>query len=474
MMDVKEKIERYFESHKEEYLEDLAKLIAIDSSRSEEKPGMPFGEGPAEVLKTALEIAEKYGFYTENHDNYFGIVQLNNEKERKLDILGHLDVVPADNDWEITAPFEMKIKDGRVYGRGTADDKGPVLAAMYALRAIKELKLPLKNNVRLFLGCNEESGAADTRKYFKEIGPAEMTLTPDSDFPVVNIEKGSLTGIIESSHTDNGSLPRVLSIEGGKARNIICGECTAMLEGLSLDDMQDAIEKACAETGVDFIPEDMGNGIVCVKAIGVSAHAASPKNGNNANTAMLHLLHKLPIARSEGYERLCTLNDIFPHGDTCGKAAGIYMKDDISGEITVCLNILKYSRESLYSLFDARLPVCADEENLKPVGEKVTTAGFKWIGNRSEAHHVPEESPFIQTLLKTYEEFAGEKGYCIAMGGGTYCHSLANGVAFGMAMRNKGVQNMMHGRHEFAEIDTLMMGGKIYASVILKLCNDFD
>ena len=149
-------LKAFFESHREEFLADLAALIAIDSQRTEAKEGMPYGEGPAAALAKTLEMAEGYGLYTENWENYLGTIQLNDDKERKLEILAHLDVVPEGKGWTVTEPFVMKEMDGRVYGRGTADDKGPALAAIYALRAIKELGIPLKENVRVTVGCDEE------------------------------------------------------------------------------------------------------------------------------------------------------------------------------------------------------------------------------------------------------------------------------------------------------------------------------
>ena len=150
----REKIDAYIDSKKEEMLNDLAYLVRINSQKGEAQEGKPFGEGPAEVLAAGESLMKKYGLITKNYDNYVVTGDLS-EAEKGLDVLAHLDVVPVTEDWKVTQPFEPKIVDGRMYGRGTADDKGPAIALLYALRAIKELGVPMKRSVRLVMGGAE-------------------------------------------------------------------------------------------------------------------------------------------------------------------------------------------------------------------------------------------------------------------------------------------------------------------------------
>jgi len=198
----KNQIEEYFHNHKDEMLNDICDLIRIRSDRSEAKEDMPFGEGPAKALKAALELAEGMGFNTTNYDNYVGAIDFN-DKEKQLDILAHLDVVPVSDDWTVTKPFEPIMKDGKLYGRGSADDKGPALAALYALKAVKDLNIPLSKNVRLILGTDEECGSSDIAYYYKKEKEAPMTFSPDADFPVINIEKGGLHSPFESKFEED-------------------------------------------------------------------------------------------------------------------------------------------------------------------------------------------------------------------------------------------------------------------------------
>lgn len=139
----RDRTDSYIESKREEMLEDLKTLVRINSQRGEAKEGKPFGEGPAAVLAQAQEMMEKYGLRVRNYENYVVTGDFG-PADKELDILAHLDVVPVTEDWTVTAPFEPLITDGRIYGRGTADDKGPAIAALYAIRAVIELGLPLK------------------------------------------------------------------------------------------------------------------------------------------------------------------------------------------------------------------------------------------------------------------------------------------------------------------------------------------
>lgn len=460
----------YFEAHREEFLRDLEALIAIDSTRGESEPGFPVGRGPAKALAKALEIAEGYGLYTENWENCLGIVQLNDSSERKLDIFAHFDVVPAGEGWTVTEPFVMKLVDGCVYGRGTADDKGPALAAIYALRAIKECGMTLRENVRLFLGCDEESGCLDLKLYRAKTKPAEMAFSPDGEFPVVNIEKGSLKGSICAEVLEDEKLPRIVSIQCGQSINVIPNTAVSVIEGLPAEKIEKAIGLISGEINVEFSIEKQENHCIKLIAKGEGGHASRPELAKNAATALLQLLVKLPLAPSVGFEKIKALQSLFPHGDYYGNAAGVYMEDELSGKITVSLDILNYDGKTLKGEFDSRTPICANMENLSPLEVNAVEKGLQYQAEREEAHHVPEDSLLVQTLLKHYEAYTGLTGRCIAIGGGSYVHNMPHGVTFGCAM--PGVDNRMHGPDEFADLDVLLTSGAMFTSAVIELCGN--
>ena len=162
--------------------------------------------------------------------------------------------------------------------------------------------------------------------------------------------------------------------------------------------------------------------------------------------------------------------ELFPHGDCYGKALGVAMEDEISGVLTLSFSMMDFGLTGFTGQFDSRTPVCANEENMRDVAE----AAFQKHGitmehkNMKKPHHVPADSPFVQTLLKSYEEYTGLKGECLAIGGGTYVHNLERGVAFGCSL--PGTDNRMHGADEVAIVSELLLSAKIFAKVIVELC----
>ena len=465
----REQIDAYIDSKKEEMLQDVMALVRIDSQKGTAKPGMPFGEGPAKALAKAEEMMAAYGFKTKNYDNYvvsgdFG------PGEKELDILAHLDVVPVTEDWTVTRPFDPLIKDGKIYGRGTADDKGPAIADLYAVRAIRDLGLPLKKSVRLILGSDEECGSSDLLHYYGIEKEAPCTFTPDADFPVINLEKGHLSKSFQADYPAAENTPRVLSLKGGNKGNVVPAKAEAVLAGLEEQQIADACEQAEKETKVLFQWKKDGD-LIRITATGIAAHASTPEAGNNAVTALLYLVSLLPLAPGEGHEKLMALNRMFHHGDTCGAALQVKMEDEISGKLTMNLGILDYEETHLSGKYDSRAPLCANDENLTRVLKRAfAEAGMEMeSGDLTPPHYVPADSVFVKTLLESYEQYTGKKGEAMSTGGGTYVHDLERGVAFGCMV--EGVDNHMHGDDEFMEIDTLLMSAKIFADVIMKLCS---
>ena len=465
----RKQIEDYFVNHKDEMLNDICSIIKIKSDREEAIPGMPFGKGPAKALEAALNLAEGMGFITKNYDNYVGTIDFN-ENEKGLDILAHLDVVPASDDWVVTKPFEPLIKDGKLYGRGSADDKGPAIVALYALKAVKDLNIPLTKNVRLILGTDEECGSEDIDYYYKIEKEAPMTFSPDADFPVINIEKGRLASTFEAKFEEEVTLPRILCVQSGVKANVVPDQATATIEGFNQNVIKKYLEAAEKKTGIKFTVHEEANGKLTISAKGSGAHASTPEKGDNALTGILELLKDIPFAKSEGFNRLCEVQKLFPHGDFNGEASKVKMSDEISGELTITLDIFEYTTNSLSGVFDCRAPICATNENLRDVLRDTMKKENIILSSDdlTEAHHVSADSDFVRTLLKCYEEYSGRQGECLAIGGGTYVHHLKNGVAFGCTM--PGTENNMHGNDEFANIDELVLSAKIFTAVIIDLC----
>ncbi|MDO5407478.1 MAG: Sapep family Mn(2+)-dependent dipeptidase [Eubacteriales bacterium] len=464
----KEKIDAFIDAHVDEMIEDICELCRINSERMPAEEDMPYGPGPAECLDAALDMAEGYGFDVVDYDGYVGCVDLN-EMPKQLDILAHLDVVPAGEGWEVTGPFDPIVKDGKLYGRGTADDKGPAVAALYAMRAVKELGIPLTKNVRLIMGTDEECGSSDIKHYYAVEKEAPMTFSPDGEYPVVNVEKGRLSGHFTASFDPSEALPRLVSVKAGTKINVVPGKAKATVEGMDGAVLADAAKAAETETGVTF--ELAQDGAFCtITAVGKGAHASTPEEGNNALTALLVLLCKLPFAACPQMDAVKSVAALMPHGDVNGTTLGVDMTDEVSGRLTLAFSMLTVDASGLDGEFDSRVSVCGNEENvLNVVKAKMTESGLNFLtDSMSPPHMVDGDSEFVRTLLRAYETYTGKKGECLAIGGGTYVHSLKNGVAFGASM--PGTDNKMHGADEFAVVEELVLSAKMFAQVIVDLC----
>lgn len=463
----KEQIEAYF-ADKEAMLTDaVCRLVRIDSVEGEPAPGAPFGPGPAAALDEALKLADEWGLITTNHEGYVGTADLN-DREDALHILGHLDVVAPGDGWTVTQPFAPKVVDGMIYGRGTDDDKGPLAASLLAMKAVKDLGIPLKANCRCILGTNEESGSGDIAWYFARHPFAPATFSPDSGFPVVNTEKGGFKPTFSKSWPVQEELPRLRWLHGGFRINVLPGDASAAVEGIAPADMVSCARSITSRTGIQFT-YTLEQGLTVVHARGTGSHAAWPEGGNNAITGLVALLCALPLADGPCKTALADLNALLPHGDCHGKALGIAQEEPVAGPLTVAFTLLEVTDTGLEGRFDSRVPLCATEDNCLNIAKAAFEAkGFTFEGEQDKPHHTPADSPFVQTLLKRYEQYSGLKGECLSTGGGTYVHDIPDGVAFGCTL--PGFDTHLHGADERVRISDLLLSAKLFTHIIIDLC----
>jgi len=469
-MTINERIDQYFTGKEQEFTEALARLIEIPSERGETTDEAPYGIEPLRALEKSLEIADEWGLRTENWKNTVACVDLLEENDNKLHILAHLDVVPAGEGWT-RPPFEVTTDDeGNVYGRGVADDKGPALSALIAMRAVKDLGVELAHNCRLIMGTDEELGSSDIAKYYAENPFGVNSFTPDSQFPAVNTEKGHFRPAIVGQWETSGALPRVSMIRGGEKTNVVPAQAYAEVLGANESALTDACQIAGEANNVFFSFAKIPGGMA-ITCDGVGGHAAYPQGGtNNALTALLHLLSTLPLAAEDkGNQVVLGLAKLFPHGDWLGKALGVAQSDELSGELTLTLSVCDFNEGSLHARFDSRVPICANEENCQQVCIAALAAyGLTVEGEMGPAHHVPADSDFVKILLRNLEEFTGITGEPEAIGGGTYVHNIPGGVAFGCTFPN--TETRIHGADEVIPLHQLMDSARVFTKVIIDLC----
>ena len=450
------KLNAIIESMHDEMIDTLQKWIRVPSVKGEAAPGAPFGKEVRSMLDMALADCEQMGFKTQNFDGYIAHADLGEgSDEDALAILAHLDVVPEGDGWKYP-PYGAVIENGRMYGRGTSDDKGPAVAALYAMKAVKDVGIPLRRKVRLILGCDEESGWEDIAHYNKVATMPRMGFSPDASYPIINIEKGICRLELHGVLSNEGL--QVIAFNNGERPNVIPGRASALVAG----DAATVAQAEAAAKKLDIPAEvqltDKG---VSITGTGISGHAAYPETARNANGEMLLLLRELGV---QGDLRL--LADKIGL-DYKGEGLEISVSDGISGYLTCNLGIIRAGEGGVYATLDIRYPVMTNPDMI------IKNVSASLPGMRVEAmevkepHHVPAGSELVQNLLDAYHEVTGYERKCLYTGGGTYARSLQEGVAFGASFPQD--EDLAHQANEYADIEGLYKNIKIFALAIVKL-----
>ncbi|MBE6870611.1 MAG: M20 family metallopeptidase [Ruminococcaceae bacterium] len=447
-------INEYIDGKKEEMIEFLSRLVEIPSEKGAASDSAPFGEENKKVLELFLDHAKKLGLFTENLENYAGYVETKKTDEPDIGLLCHLDVVPAGDGWT-TPPYKADIRGGRIYGRGTTDDKGPAVAALYAIAAVQsfakqEQDFHLTNkSIRLILGCDEESGWGDMAYYVKHAKMPKMGFSPDADFPVCNAEKGLIHLVLEKKNVSFGGV----TVNGGERVNIIPELCKISGAG--------DLSATAKEAGVEGRYE---NGAFCV--LGKAAHGSLPHLGKNAIVDALKLCKSLDCGEiTEESKKLLQVL-----GTSDGIGLGIKCEDKQSGALTASMDMLTMDENGIKAAVDIRYPVTMDGEKLidsimQAAGDYEVT-----IKNHQKPLYISEDEPFIKCLLDAYTSVSGKEGKCFSMGGATFARTLPFGVAFGPTFPDS-PDACIHTTDESIGVDELMMSAKIYAQAIINLCN---
>ncbi len=438
----------------EEMLQSLQRLVKYNSVESEPSEGKPFGEGPAAVLGEALEMAEEMGFRTKNVDNYCGYAEIGEGKDI-IGLVGHLDIVPAGTGWD-TDPFTVTRKGDKVYGRGVSDDKGGVVASLYAMKRVLDSGIPLNKRIRVLMGCNEESGSRCMAYYNQHEEPITTGFTPDGDFPGIYGEKGMLGMTARSKST------KIVDIHGGFVSNAVCSECTTVVRSEDVD--LEALAFALKETALPDFSITEENGLITIFAKGVSAHASLPTQGVNACGCTMEALKKA------GMEDDFVNFYVERIGTSCdGAGCGLKVEDEY-GALTLNNGITKMEDGVITCTIDCRFPVTFTPAEIV---ERVTPylddprGSFK-VEKTVEPLFYPPDSPLVKSLVSAYREVTGDmESQPQVIGGGTYAKSIPGIIAFGCEF--PGGDNHIHDANESLPVKELGLQQEIYYQAILKL-----
>ena len=409
-----EKVFAYLDAHAEDYAAQLCRWVEVPSVKGEATPGAPFGKDVRRMLDVAMADAKAFGYETRNFDGYACDITLPGESEEAIAVLGHLDVVPAGDNWA-TPPFTATRVGDQIFARGTSDDKGPALAALYAMNAIKAAGIPLKKSIRLILGCDEESDWEDMAYYCAHTEMPEVGFSPDASFPIINTEKGMIHGFFTGKLAEDGL--QVKQLWTGERVNVIPGESKALIAGGQ--EVADKVAAYAEKTGLPYTAEVTADG-VWVTAEGIPGHSAYPEGRRNAIGMMLVLLREMGVTGAL-------------------KTASLDLRCPVAADLSALTNAIR-----------AHLP-----------GFSVDSLEIK------EPHHVPADSKLVRSLLDSYTEVTGEPAAPHATGGGTYAKVLKQGVAYGAAFPED--EDLAHQANEYIRVSQMVKAMKIYAAALMKL-----
>ena len=468
------------ENYREEMTEALAGIIRIRSVQEKPCAGpdgavLPFGAGVEEVYQHMLALGRSMGFEVQDVDHYGGHIEWKAEdpNAETFGIAAHLDVVPEGTGWS-REPYGAVIEDGWMYGRGTTDDKGPVIESLYAMKALRDAGFRPKKNIRLILGLDEETGKGGMDDYIEHAGMPDFGITPDGEFPLINGEMGILIfDLMEKLRRPTDRSGLLLSkLEGGDAPNIVPRKARAVLasqEPGAYDRIKAMAEAYAEESGHALSVRKAGTSLA-VEATGVSAHGARPDLGLNAVSILMAFLGRLEFAADEVNEFIGFYNEHIGF-DYNGTKIGCGFEDEPSGKLIFNVGLAEFTDEFASVTINIRYPVlCTGEEVY--AGIESCLAGTR-IGLLKKMHDRPvifsTEDPFVETLLEAYAEETGDtEAKPLVIGGGTYAKSLRRTMAFGAAFPED--EDRMHQPDERLSLDAMMKAARIYARMLYKLC----
>lgn len=471
-MNILNEVNKKIEENRAEMISSLSKLISIPSTAGAAEGDMPFGKHVHEAYLCMLDMAEKEGFTQFNADNFGGHIDFPGSRDGVVGIVGHLDVVPEGDGWDFD-PYGGDIIDGKICGRGTMDDKGPVIASFYAMKALKECGYKPVRTIRLILGLDEETNWKGMEYYLsKADNIPDFGFTPDGDFPAIHGEKGILVFDIVKKFSQNAVKGMELSsLKGGTAANSVADFARAVLHNSGETGYEHIKELAAGfkkEKNCPVTCKGMGKSLeITVK--GISAHGAKPEQGRNAVSLMMELLGRINFVNED-------INDFIEFYNKCigydihGENIGCNFCDEPSGRLVFNVGVTEMDKKTVQLTINVRYPVTMSAEDVYHGIMEVLNHYELGIvkGKHQLPIYIPEDEPLIKTLMDIYRKHTGDmKSRPLVIGGGTYARAIKNTIAFGA--RFPGEPELGHQKNECISEENLVKLAKIYAETIYRL-----
>lgn len=464
-------ITKFLNENKENILKNICELIRFPSVsiESNQIPEMPFGKNCSDALNYMLNLANTLGFRTKNVDGYCGYIEFGSGSEL-LGIVGHLDVVPGGDGWTKCMPFDPIIEDNKIYGRGAIDDKGPVIASLYAMKYVMDT-MNVNKRVRLILGLNEEVSWKCIEYYKEHEDLPTIGFSPDADFPCIYAEKGFLNTYISSTYTPSHNL-KIESITCDNAINIVPKHSESVIkfntDYLSYGSLKSELEKIIIDYNFHIDIHKISDNKIKLISTGVSAHSAYPDLGVNALSRLLIVLNDF----FENHNASVSFLKFFKkkiNTELNGDSLNINCKDE-SGNLTLNVGNISFVDNKILIGLNIRIPVTIYSSIIK---QKINDSSLEYtdisikFSDEKQSLYIPKTDPLVTTLCNVFNEVTGLNEEPITCPGATYARAFKNMVSFGCTMPRK--MDMCHQADEFIEIDDILTSIEIFIKAIRKL-----
>lgn len=456
------RIDMVLEGYYPQMERDLLALLSIPSVKAAPAPYAPFGQPVADALDFTLACAASLGLATENLDGYCGLADLPGGSSEQIGVLAHLDVVPANgSDWD-SPPFEPELRDGVIYGRGAIDDKGPLLAALYAAAALGDCGLPLSKSIRLIFGCDEESGMSCVRHYLSRYPQPSCGFTPDGAFPLIVGEKGILHYTLSARWPQEAAADRLglTRLEAGSAANVVPDRAS--------------VSFACPADGPASLfsrRQDLSitteEGRLTVVADGRAAHASTPEQGDNALVKLVRFLEPLDFGPAGAKDFLLLVAEL-TRDELYGNGFGLAGSDHLS-QLTQAPTQLRLEAGGGCLTLDLRFPLTRRYADYAPQLTRLAAAlGLEFTPlEHQDPLYLGADNDLARTLLSVYRQATDDQRPPLVIGGGTYAKTMDNFLAFGPETMDQ--PSLAHQANESVSQGQLLFLAKLYARALYQL-----
>ena len=464
--------DEYINNLKDEIISETQKLIQIPSVYSKsDNLSHPFGENVNKALEYILDLGKKLGFRTKNIDGYCGYIEFG-EGDKLVGIIGHLDVVPEGDNWTFP-PFSGTLSDNKIFGRGSIDDKGPVVTSLYAMKTVMD-NCKINKRVRLILGLNEENNW-ECIKYYKEHEEwPTIGFSPDADFPCIYAEKGIISPYLNMDYSQFEKEDILLeNIDcNNNAINVVPKICSCVLKinnkNISSSEFINNLKKIISEHNYEIDIYKIDEHSIKLTSHGVQAHAAHPDLGVNSISRLVITLDKI----FKTYNINIPIFDFFNKYINIqydGQDLGIACEDE-SGILTLNIGKIELNNHVLKIGMNLRVPIKTKLADIEKIIKNQLSSYENIeliVQDKKEPLYVPKDSYLVKTLCNIFNEVTNSSLEPIAIGGGTYARAFENCISFGANL--PGQEDMCHKTDEFISIDNLILATKIYARAIYEI-----